>query len=284
MKIHHVYMKPFVISLVFLLIEPFGGLRSPPAAAQAISTPQTRSSLPRRVPTDPMQRFSSLLNQLAQQLEHVQHARPQEEPLEMDLAELGRLMQVLEQAVTKVEQKLTQTTSELHARGLPHTIQTRHTEQSQRALAQMLELHALLESLHEALGQHQTADPGRVRLHSAIDLLQEHLARVARSSQRPTIHPSVLPHRAASLKSPKREERPKKAESPAPILEEPFQVATLGDLSDLLGDRFLAVVPSPAPPPPTPDDLAEDGVDIRFESIITARAAQLDHHPSKIFE
>ncbi|MBI4641924.1 MAG: transglutaminase domain-containing protein [Candidatus Tectomicrobia bacterium] len=63
-----------------------------------------------------------------------------------------------------------------------------------------------------------------------------------------------------------------------------FQVATLGDLSDLLSDRFLAVVPSPAPLPPTPDDLAEDGVDIRFESVITARAAQLDHHPSKIFE
>ncbi|MBI4639085.1 MAG: transglutaminase domain-containing protein [Candidatus Tectomicrobia bacterium] len=133
--------------------------------------------------------------------------------------------------------------------------------------------------------QHLSPDPMQ-RFVRLLDRLHQHLLSAARSPQQQNLPASLVPHRTIVRTSPKREDRPKQAEQ-APSRVEPredlVQVASFVEGDDLVGLGFPAVVPVPAPPPPTPDDLTDD-VHTRFDPLIRARAAQLNHHPVQIFE
>jgi transglutaminase-like putative cysteine protease len=256
------------ISLCFYIWTFGGGVTIAQAAKDAPRRAQAKRAIKQGEKT-PEHRFAKVT-------EDIQSALSDSE---VDLAAKKQRIRArkaeIEALDTEIRKQFAETEKRLKKAKLPDKILKRHRDFVKHYEDNLNELKANLDSVEKAKDEKAAL--------KAIEKARKHLKRVEAPKKHQPLDPNNLPFR--TRKPTKKKPRLKKEEferdfgkgKTAAGSQEPILVASLGDLTGLLTSGIIA-----ATDPPAPEDLAET-IEVQFTPDITAKAAELDHDPVKIY-
>ncbi|NOZ69664.1 MAG: transglutaminase domain-containing protein, partial [Deferribacteres bacterium] len=194
----------------------------------------------------------------------------------------------------QIRQQFAETEKKLKEAGLSQKILKRHYNFVKKYEDNLKELKRKIETI----GQASTVEGEK----EAIEEAKEQLKKINPPKKQKPIDPNKLPHRTAEpvFREPRTNKEQFKIQSAQYRQKEPIRVASAGSLEGLLtrnlqpatrnlnlpnselstqqSETFLLA----ATDPPTTADLSET-IEVQFTEAITARAAELQHNPVKIY-
>jgi hypothetical protein len=256
------------ISLCFYMWTFGGGVTIAQAAKDAPRRSQAKRSIKQREKT-PEHRFAEAMEDIRAALaDSKADLATKKQRIKAQKAEIEALDGEIRKQFAETEKKLKKAK-------LPDKILKRHHQFVKHYENNLNELKTNLDSVDKAKNQKAAA--------KAIEKARKHLKRVKAPKKHQPLDPNNLPFRTQkpTTKKPrlKKEdfERDFGKGMTSSRSQEPILVASIGSLTGLLTTGIVG-----ATDPPAPEDLAET-IEVQFTPDITAKAAELNHDPVKIY-
>lgn len=263
-----------VVILVFFswfCIEPWNfAVAAPPAKP-------VKAFSKEKGPSEKLEESLHKIKNLTQTLDQDLSADQEIQPRIDQLSEQQKDIAVLDAAV---QNEFAETEAFLKGKHLPAEILDRHA----KALAEYQQnIQTLRKNLDDTVRIHgerkrakgrgdlKGADQKKGELRAKLKAAKSHLEEKVKERPHQKLDPNNLPHRMPKVK----ERKPRLKKEEFTEFQKPIQLAFNGDPSTLM------LVQS-TPDLPTPADLAET-IEVRFTPEIQDLAAQLEHHPVKIY-